>query len=132
MKLEEITPNSTFNAIVRVLSKGKERTVTSKNSHSLRVCEFQVGDDTSIVSLSLFNDQIEFLKEEIGDVFEIIQGWAKEFRGKISLTLGYSGSLERINDPEFPSLEEIRYQKNEETEKSTEDTPDSDVEKQED
>lgn len=131
MKLEEIKPNSTFDVFVRVISKGEERSITTKNSRSLRVCEFQVGDETDIVSFSLFNNQIEFLKDEVGNVIEIIRGWAKEFRGKIQLTLGYSGSLERIKDPEFPSLEDIYNQKNRQTEESIENSSKPDVKKQE-
>ncbi len=78
---------------------------------------------------SLFNDQIELLKSEVGNVIEIIKGWAKEFRGKISLTLGYSGSIERVNDPEFLSQEDI--QKNQEPEESMEVSSESDAKNQE-
>ena len=77
----------------------------------------------SIASISLFNDQIQYLTSEVGNCIEIIDGWAKTFQNKLQLSLGYSGSWERFNDPDFPTVEEIlkiHSSENLEEEKSTE------------
>ncbi|TFG18531.1 MAG: hypothetical protein EU530_09060 [Promethearchaeota archaeon] len=108
MKLGDIKPNSTFDAFARVISMGEEKTVTSKK-RPLRVCEFVIGDDTAILTLSLFNEQIAFLAKEVGNVIEIIDGWAKTFNGKIQLSLGYGGSWERENVPDFPTIDDIHH-----------------------
>ncbi len=109
VKLEEIVPNATFNATVRVISGGDERKVKpkKKKSKSLRVCEFQVADDTCILPFTLFNKEINLLKNEVGNVVAINNGWAKKYLGNIQLSLGFSGSWEVIDDPTFPSIKEI-------------------------
>jgi ssDNA-binding replication factor A large subunit len=109
VKLEDLRPNSNVNVVIRVISAGEIKNISTKKSRSLRVCEFQVGDETAIISFALFNDQIEFLKREVGNVIRIINGWTKQYRGQIQLSLGFSGRWERVNDPKFPSLEDIRY-----------------------
>jgi len=65
---------------VKVCSKKIEVRITKMRANSLRVCEFNVGVEIGVDTLSLFNDAIDDLVMYIGEVIKIADGWAKSWR----------------------------------------------------
>lgn len=76
---------------VKVKSKGEVRTF-NKFGRELRVANAVVSDASGEISFSLWNDDIDKVKE--GDTLKITNGYVSEFNGKIQLTSGKFGKME--------------------------------------
>ncbi|MBN2422012.1 DNA-binding protein [Candidatus Woesearchaeota archaeon] len=59
-----------------------------------RVCTATIKDDSGEVKLTLWDEQIDKVKE--GDKIEIKNGYVKEWQGEKQLSVGRFGSLEVI------------------------------------
>lgn len=88
---------------VRVLSKNEVRTVKTKDGEAHQVVDAQVGDSTGQILLSVWDEKIELIRE--GDLIDITNGYVTRFKGRYRLNLGRYGSLERVEDDEFPTRE---------------------------
>ncbi len=85
----------------RVLEKRKPmRTRTGRI-----LVEVVIGDSSGVVVLTLWGRQIDLVKEN--DVVVISGAFVKSFRGEPRLSLGRRGRLEVVEDPDFPTKEEI-------------------------
>ena len=110
MKVSELHPGMRkVDLIVRVVKKNSPRTVFVKRdgaNHS--VADLMVGDETGVVSLSLWDETIAQIKED--EVIHITNGYTTEFGGKMQLNLGRYGGYEKLNPTEHDFdvyLEEI-------------------------
>jgi replication factor A1 len=56
-----------------------------------RVANATIGDDTGTIKLTLWNNQIEQVKEN--DNVKIVNGYVTSFRGEIQLNVGRYGTL---------------------------------------
>ena len=89
---------------LRILSVESHREVRTARGRA-RVATVLAGDETGTIKLSLWNDDIELAEE--GCVVEIHNGYVKTFRGEKELSPGLYGEIVRVEDPNFPSREEI-------------------------
>ena len=93
--------------IVRVVSKAPPRIVTTRSGRKTQLTEVLVADETGTAILSLWGFG-EGANIGVGKVVRIKDGWAKEFRGKVQLSLGRSGVLEELDEeglvPEITDL----------------------------
>ncbi len=105
MNISEIQPNSTVTIKGRVLSISPQRTVKSKRGNFLRVCEAIIGDSSGRIPLTLWQKQVYLVK--IGDVIELVDVWAAEYQNITRVSLGRSGRLTTVEDPEFPSIHDL-------------------------
>ncbi|MHA1132569.1 MAG: hypothetical protein ACTSQI_05590 [Candidatus Helarchaeota archaeon] len=106
MQIAEIRPGmGGINIRGRVLQMEMPRTVRSKKGVPLRVCDAIVGDKSGRIPLTLWQKAIFLIK--LGQVVEIKDAYATEFRGITKLTLGRNGRIEIIDDPDFPSMHEL-------------------------
>lgn len=98
-KIAKLTPQSrAANVVAKVISKGDVREVTSrKDGSSHRVCDVLVGDETGCIYLSLWNEDIDKVRE--GDTIKVGNGYVKTFRGKMRLNVGRYGTLEISEEP---------------------------------
>jgi len=96
VKVKDLTPGSKwFTITVKVLRVGDERKVFSRrDGEEHKVAEALVGDETGTVLLSLWDEDIERVKEKIGASVTITNGYVSTFRGSIRLSLGRFGKLE--------------------------------------
>lgn len=78
---------------VKVKKKGEVRTF-NKYGKDLRVANATVEDDSGTTTLTLWNDDIEKVKEE--DTIKITNGYVGEFNGEKQLTSGKYGKLEVV------------------------------------
>jgi replication factor A1 len=90
---------------LRVLSKGEPRSVKTRDGQEHTVVDAVCGDRTGIVGLSLWDERIREVEE--GDVIDIGNGYVSRFKGRLRLNAGKFGTLEKVNDPAFPSFEEL-------------------------
>ena len=108
MKLNEIEPESNVSeVIVRVISKAPPRLITTRSGRKTQLTEVLVTDGESRVILSLwgFNEGSDL---SAGKVIKITNGWAKEWQGKLQLSLGREGTYEEIaDDGSIPTITEI-------------------------
>ena len=90
---------------VRVISKNEVRTVKTKDGEAHRVVDATVGDRTGRILLSLWDENIEQVQE--GDLIDIKNGYVTSFKGRYRLNIGRYGGLERVEDDEFPTREDL-------------------------
>jgi len=122
VKIESLDPESRqVNVTVKVVSKGEARETTSRRDGSThRVVDALVGDETGSVYLTLWDDNIDKVKE--GDTVNVKNGYVSLFRGSMRLNIGRYGSMEpnstpienvnadnNLSNKEFPMPERRRY-----------------------
>lgn len=92
VKVESLTPNSRqINTTVKVVSKSPVReTVSRRDGSTHKVTDVLVGDETGSVYMTLWDDNIENVKED--DVIDIKNGYIGLFKGSMRLNLGRYGS----------------------------------------
>ena len=92
VKVETLTPNSRqINTTVKVASKSPVReTVSRRDGSTHKVTDVLVGDETGSVYMTLWDDNIENVKED--DVIDIKNGYIGLFKGSMRLNLGRYGS----------------------------------------
>ncbi len=101
-QVKDLVPNSNASLRVRICAQGTTREVQSKKGYSLRVCSFQVGDETGTVEFSAFGKDVTSLSKLVGKVLDIKDAWVKEWNGIKQLSLGKSGVWEVVEDKSFP------------------------------
>lgn len=99
MKLSEVEPEKNVTSlIVRVVSVASPRMITTKYGKKTQLTEVLVADEpgsSAILSLWGFGEGTNL---SAGKVIKIIDGWAKEWRGNIQLSLGRIGRYEELDD----------------------------------
>ncbi|MBU0899097.1 MAG: DNA-binding protein [Nanoarchaeota archaeon] len=94
MKIKEVQTNSNATLEkVEVVSKGDVRTF-DKFGKSGRVCNCVIKDDSGEMELTLWNDEIDAI--EAGQKVKITDGWVKEWNGKMQISAGKNGKIEKI------------------------------------
>ena len=83
---------SNVNLIAQVISKGDKRSVNTKYGKS-QVCDAIIKDETGEVNLTLWEEQIEKVKE--GDEIEVQGGYITEWQGEVKLNVPKKGSIEK-------------------------------------
>lgn len=94
VKVESLNPRSRqLNVTVKVVSKSEARETISRSDGSThRVVDALVGDETGSVYMTLWDDNIDKVKE--GDVIDVKNGYVSLFKGSMRLNVGRFGSFE--------------------------------------
>ena len=91
MNISELKPGTgSVNIEASVVSIEETREI-NKMGRTLRVANATIKDDSGSITLVLWNDQIEKVKE--GDNIKIENGYVNEWQNKPQLTLGKFGKL---------------------------------------
>lgn len=94
MKINEVKPNTNATLDeVEIASKGEVREFM-KFDKPRRVCNCIIKDDSGEMELALWNEEIDSL--QVGDKVKITDGWAKEWNGKVQISAGRNGKLEKL------------------------------------
>jgi replication factor A1 len=98
-KIGELTPNSrAVNVTAKVVSKSEVRDIASgRDGASHRVCDALIGDETGVVLLTLWDDNIE--KVKVDETISIGNGYVNLFKGNMRLNIGRLGTLETAKEP---------------------------------
>ena len=109
LKLNEIEADKNVSeVVVRVVSINPARMIQTRDGRKTQLTEVLVADGTGRVILSLWGFG-EGAKISAGKVIKITDGWAKEWKGKIQLSLGRSGRIEVVaDDGSLPSIEQLK------------------------
>ncbi|MGB6442645.1 MAG: hypothetical protein WBF81_05040, partial [Thermoplasmata archaeon] len=93
-KVRDLTPNSKqVNVLAKVLSVGEPKEVMGKFGDPRKVCEAVVGDDTAVITLSLWNEQIGSIAKD--EVILVDNGYVSLVRGHMRLNVGRYGNLSK-------------------------------------
>lgn len=90
---------------VRVLSKEQPRSVKTRDGKDHKVVDTRVGDRTGTIIMPLWDDLTE--QVDVGDVIDVMNGYVNRFKGRLRLNVGRFGELRKVEDPTFPTAEEI-------------------------
>ena len=92
MKINEIKEgDSDVNIEAEVTEKSYAREVRSRYGSILMVADATLKDETGIITLTLWNDQVR--QVNVGDKIKIEKGYAKSFRNVLQLSTGKYGKL---------------------------------------
>ncbi|MEM3527075.1 MAG: single-stranded DNA-binding protein [Candidatus Bathyarchaeia archaeon] len=93
VKVEALTPNSKqVNTTVKVVSKSPVGETISRRDGSVhRVADALVGDETGSIYLTLWDDNIDAVKED--SILDIKNGYISLFKGSMRLNIGRYGSI---------------------------------------
>ena len=90
--------------VAKVISIGEPREVTSRKDNTThQVCEALVADDTGSVYLTLWDDSIEAVEEDM--VLKLDNAYVNVFRGSMRLNLGKYGSYKVLDEAPFDEVE---------------------------
>lgn len=108
LKLSEVEPEKNVtDLVVRIVSVASPKMINTRTGRKTQLTEVLVADDTGSTILSLWGFG-EGSDLSAGKVIKIVDGWAKEWRGQIQLSLGRSGKYEiLVDDGSVPSISEI-------------------------
>jgi replication factor A1 len=93
-KVGELSPSSrAVNVLAKLVSKSEVRNITAgRDGEPHKVSDALVGDETGCIYLTLWDDNIEKVKE--GDTVNVKNGYINLFRGNMRLNIGRYGTLE--------------------------------------
>jgi replication factor A1 len=90
MKVSELKNKNPVEEItLKITAKEEPRDVSGG---SLRVCSLTGEDETGQVTVTLWNEDIDKVKE--GDTIKITKGWASTFNNNLQVSAGRLGKLE--------------------------------------
>ena len=98
-KVGDLTPESkAVNVTAKVVSKTEVREIPmGRDGSAHKVSDALIGDETGVVYLTLWDDNIEKVNE--GDTLRIENGYVTLFKGNIRLNIGKYGKLEPAKEP---------------------------------
>jgi replication factor A1 len=98
-KVGELTPQSrAVNVTAKVVSKSEIREIPmGRDGSAHKVCDALVGDETGVVYLTLWDDNITKVND--GDTIRVENGYVTLFKGNIRLNIGKYGKLEPAKEP---------------------------------
>jgi replication factor A1 len=98
-KVGDLTPESkAVNVTAKVVSKTEVREIPmGRDGSAHKVSDALIGDETGVVYLTLWDDNIEKVNE--GDTVRIENGYVTLFKGNIRLNIGKYGKLEPAKEP---------------------------------
>jgi replication factor A1 len=98
-KVGELTPQSrAVNVTAKVVSKSEIREIPmGRDGSAHKVCDALVGDETGVVYLTLWDDNITKVNE--GDSIRVENGYVTLFKGNIRLNIGKYGKLDMAKEP---------------------------------
>ncbi|MFW9855150.1 MAG: hypothetical protein ACFFFG_08810 [Candidatus Thorarchaeota archaeon] len=92
VKIANVKPlEKRLNVVFQVTSKNQEREINKRTGETHRVCDFTVADETGIITLTLWNEDIDALEEE--NVYKLSNGFANVFQNSLRLSKGKYGSI---------------------------------------
>jgi replication factor A1 len=96
-KVRDLTPSSKqVNVHAKVVNVGEAKQVMGKYGDPRKVAEAIIGDDTAVITLSLWNEQIGSIAKD--ETILIDNGYVSLVRGHMRLNVGRYGSLAKSTD----------------------------------
>jgi replication factor A1 len=97
-KIKDLTPNSKqVNILAKVVNVGEPKEVMGRYGESKKVAEAVVGDDSAVVTLSLWNEQIGKIAKD--ETILVDNGYVSLVRGHMRLNVGRYGNMNKGETP---------------------------------
>ena len=80
--------NATIDAKITAISEPRD---VSTSRGPSKVADATLQDDTGTITLTLWGDDIT--KYSVGQRVQITDGWVKDFRGKLQVSMGRTGKI---------------------------------------
>jgi replication factor A1 len=97
-KIKDLTPSSKqVNIHAKVVNVGEPKEVMGRFGESKKVAEAVIGDDSAVVTLSLWNEQIGKIKKD--DIILVDNGYVSLVRGHMRLNVGRYGNMNPSPNP---------------------------------
>jgi replication factor A1 len=97
-KVRDLTPSSKqVNVHAKVVNVGDAKEVMGKYGDPRKVAEAVIGDDSAVITLSLWNEQIGSIAKD--DVIVVDNGYVSLVRGHMRLNVGRYGNLTKTTEP---------------------------------
>ena len=97
-KVRDLTPSSKqVNVHAKVMNVGEAKEVMGKYGDPRKVAEAIIGDDTAVITLSLWNEQIGTIAKD--DIILVDNGYVSLVRGHMRLNVGRYGNLTKSDQP---------------------------------
>lgn len=97
-KVRDLTPSSKqVNVHAKVINLGEPKEVMGKYGDPRKVAEAVIGDDTAVITLSLWNEQIGTIAKD--DIVLVDNGYVSLVRGHMRLNVGRYGNLTKSTEP---------------------------------
>lgn len=97
-KVRDLTPSSKqVNVHAKVITVGEPKEVMGKYGDPRKVAEAVIGDESAVITLSLWNEQIGSIAKD--DVVLIDNGYVSLVRGHMRLNVGRYGTMTKSPDP---------------------------------
>jgi replication factor A1 len=94
MKIGELKAGTgNVNVEGEVITMDEAREVVTKFGKRTRVANAVLKDDSGEITLSLWGDDIDKVKQ--GDNIKIENGWVSEFKGNLQISAGKYGKIEK-------------------------------------
>ena len=77
-----------------IVEMSEPRSVNLRTGGEARVVDAQLKDGTGQIKLSLWDDQIDMVKQ--GSKVRVLNGYTNSFRGEVRLNVGRYGKLEVV------------------------------------
>ncbi len=81
--------NATIEATITAISPVRD---VSTSRGPARVADATLQDETGTITLTLWNDEAG--RYSVGQKVKITDGWVKDFRGKLQISMGRSGTIQ--------------------------------------
>ncbi len=117
-KIKDLNPYAKrVNVLAKVVHKGEPKEINTRYGEVKHVTEAVVGDETGIITMSLWEDQASLVEE--GETIYVDNGYISLVRGHMRLNVGKYGSIkkseeviEEVNEDLDMSAEEHERQYN--------------------
>jgi len=101
-KVAELRPDlPTVNLVARIVGKSDSQQVQRPSGERVAVSRILAGDETGILSASLWDDKAELASHlRIGDTVQIEDAMPNLRLGQLSISVGRTASIQRVENPE--------------------------------
>ncbi len=101
-KIKDLNPYAKrVNVLAKVVHKGEPKEINTRYGEVKHVTEAVVGDETGIITMSLWEDQANLVEE--GETIYVDNGYISLVRGHMRLNVGKYGSIKKSEE----SIEEV-------------------------
>ena len=100
MYISDLRPNRLATIEATVDQLGPLRQVMLAAGAPKNVRDGRLKDATGEVAIVLWGHEVDLVRE--GDRIRIVEGWVKDYKGRLQISLGRSGRLDRLEPPSAP------------------------------
>ena len=107
IRVNNILPNMNISTRVRVCERKPTKYLNYKDGRKLKVRTFLVGDDTGVIPMIAFNEEIDQFGKIMGEVIDVRNFWAKFYSSNLQVSTGSHGKWDVVVQDDFPTADDL-------------------------